>query len=525
MRLTDTGSGTVVSSDDAANLPPLSLTIHGLSQQDGTPTPSAPVAIKSVQGINIFDQSGVTGGIRQGTSNPNYCYWQDGVLTNVRSIGAHGYWAFDYPMKSPVGTGGLLFISFDVKLGGTNATQQVRVMLQASDSSTAFTNNSYVEVAQKDTWEHFEVVRTVASGYSAGDTCYLVIEAGNTGNSVQLKNVSLSAEHGGYIPFGSVALVSEMGNILDLETELVSAYFISGAAGKKVVDGTGLVSAANTSSDGRSSNYVSSDLFAYLQAGTYTFSWFVVSAGTGASSVVTVRASDSTYITGKTADASVFASDGNVSFTLDAPDTIGIQFKLYNATARFMLTHGTVVPTAYEPYSSTATPIDLQGHAPRSLPSGTEDVLKVDGEGNVTLTQKVWEWDVSSLASYTWQKSSSAINGFYVGTGAFSPAIKIASRGNLYCNMATGRNTTGDYFSMINSSYIDGSVNFNLDAAVVGSNVNDFKTWLATSDLKIVAELATPQTISLGKIDLQSLPSPSFSMHVDAAVTPTLDAE
>ena len=58
--VTESGSGTVVSSDDAANLPPLSLTIHGKSVQDGTPSPSSPVEIRSVEGRNLFDAAAAT---------------------------------------------------------------------------------------------------------------------------------------------------------------------------------------------------------------------------------------------------------------------------------------------------------------------------------------------------------------------------------------------------------------------------------------------------------------------------------
>ena len=507
-------SGTVL---EASSAMMESLTIHGLSVQDGTPTPSAPVAIQSVQSVNIFDQSGVTGGIRQGTSNPSYCYWSDGVLTNVRSIGAHGYWAFNYPMKSPVGAGKQLFVSFDVKLSGTNATQQVRVMLQASDTTTAFTDDSYVEVAAKDTWEHFEVVRTVASGYSAGDTCYLVIEAGNTGNSVQLKNVSLSAEHGGYIPFGSVALVSETGNIIDLETELASAYFTSGLAGKKVVDGTGLVSAANTSSDGRPSNYVSSDLFVYLQAGTYTFSWFVASAGTGTSSVVTVRASDSTYITGKTAGASVFASDGSVSFTLDAADTIGIQFKLYNATARFMLTQGTVVPTAYEPYSSTATPIPV---TLRSLPDGTHDEW-ISGETADTLVQRVGMFIADSSTPYV---ASVALNGDSTTMRANFrvPDFDGIASNNVVSDLfkrdaghqsAWGNVSFGEVFST--------SAGFFFGLPTTVTDASSANAWFASNPTTILYPLATPVTTTLAHVNL---PYVDGSAWVDAEVTPQIEA-
>ena len=108
----------------------------------------------------------------------------------------------------------------------------------------------------------------------------------------------------------------------------------------------------------------------------------------------------------------------------------------------------------------TVTPIDLQGHALRSLPDGTHDELRVEG-GLVTLVQRCGE---------TQQAVTDGVSGT-VGVDVLSSTGEIA----------------------------DGA--------------------------QVVYSLATPQTISLGKIDLPSLPSPFFSMYVDAAITPTLDAE
>ena len=59
MRLTNSGSGTIITSNDAANLPPLSITIHGKSIQNETPSPNMPVKIQSVESHNLLDLSDV----------------------------------------------------------------------------------------------------------------------------------------------------------------------------------------------------------------------------------------------------------------------------------------------------------------------------------------------------------------------------------------------------------------------------------------------------------------------------------
>ena len=623
--LSQHSSGTVINGSGCTIR---SLTIHGKSVQDGTPSPSNPIPIQSVEGRNLFDQTAVAGAIRQGTSNASYAYWQDGVLTNVRSVGAHGYWAFDYPMESPVGAGEVLFVSFDVKLSGTNATQQVRVMLQASDSITAFTNNAYVEVAAKDTWEHFAVVRTVASGYSAGDTCYLLIEAGNSGNSVQVRNVCLSASNIGYVPYGSIAARVDGGNYIEVGRDLLTAYYIN-TAGKKSVDSTGLVSSVNTSSDGRTFAYANSDFFLELPAGSYMFTWFVETASTGSSCQIVIRDSANTYLIGKSS-ADTFSTGDSLPFTLSEQTKVGIEVKMYSATARFMLTRGTDVPTEYEPYQGSATPIDLDGNALRSLPNGTEDTLEVDGEGNVTINKHTgmsynelvpmgagtyydtdcyqdFSKDFSMYIDFTRVGASrhcfvsayanipslgielntgGYVRFYMMGNGvtdrAVGSAVPIgsecriacmwkASEGRLYWveeidgsrtngtvvpNTApTGKCTAslrlgGDYSSSTGAgeTFTPAWTQVNATPYFEEPFPDDWqsKTWLwgedgkavwvdeadtisttgtMLADSEIVYPLATPQTISLGKIDLPSLPSPSFSMHVDAAVTPTLDAE
>ena len=45
--------------------------------------------------------------------------------------------------------------------------------------------------------------------------------------------------------------------------------------------------------------------------------------------------------------------------------------------------------TAYEPHASASFPIDLQGHELRSLPNGVRDEVRIDGDGNVELVQRV----------------------------------------------------------------------------------------------------------------------------------------
>lgn len=59
-----------------------------------------------------------------------------------------------------------------------------------------------------------------------------------------------------------------------------------------------------------------------------------------------------------------------------------------NAAIKVMVSIGDSAEP-YEPYVSTSTHIDLQGHELRSLPNGTRDEVRIDGAGNFELVKRV----------------------------------------------------------------------------------------------------------------------------------------
>lgn len=170
-------------------------------------------------------------------------------------------------------------------------------------------------------------------------------------------------------------------------------------------------------------------------------------------------------------------------------------------------------------------PIDLQGNVLASLPNGTKDVLTVDSVGHCVLEKHTNVWNMRDyVASTYWYKSGSATNGYYIPIARFTPTAKTQQKENSYCNIATGVSSSQVYFQTTNSTFIDTSFNFNLDATVVGATLADFKLWLADNDLFIVAELATPQTIDLGYITMPTIPD-GAEISITAQVTPTIAAK
>lgn len=171
----------------------------------------------------------------------------------------------------------------------------------------------------------------------------------------------------------------------------------------------------------------------------------------------------------------------------------------------------------YKPYdpNSAIIHIDMQGHELRSLPDGTRDELRIDAAGNVTLVQRVYEWQMKDFYDKGWSKSGSATNGYYVSCSQITPVPATSTQtGHHDCilsNMAEAVATTSIYFSTTNSCYLDSSLNFNLDGSIVGTTPSNFKTWLSTSSMTLVGPLATPQEISLGAVTLPDLPAPDLT--------------
>jgi len=191
----------------------------------------------------------------------------------------------------------------------------------------------------------------------------------------------------------------------------------------------------------------------------------------------------------------------------------------------------------YQPYGSITlvtgsdrTDIDLQGNAIRSLPDGTRDTLEVDGEGNVTLTKRVGVAVIDGV-----NVKASGITNYSPNVRANIPLPNQATVGwdarlNTYADkfsvssapVNVPAQSASEYTFELYSSYSFAVIPISALSAASTTAVNE---WFASNPVTVLYPLAEPQIISLGKIDLPSLPSPSFSMHVDALVTPTLDAE
>lgn len=165
-------------------------------------------------------------------------------------------------------------------------------------------------------------------------------------------------------------------------------------------------------------------------------------------------------------------------------------------------------------------PVPLYDGTLRSLPDGTKDELALTylrpsmREGwawySRELVQRVLHVTASELVAVAhWFKSGSALNGYYVPVSHFG-GLRNASA--LLCNMFIHASNATEYYNTYGRIWVDTAFCFNVDPAIAGSTVADFKAWLATTDLELISLLATPITETLPEIELPVLPAPNCTV-------------
>jgi hypothetical protein len=252
-----------------------------------------------------------------------------------------------------------------------------------------------------------------------------------------------------------------------------------------------------------------------LAAGTYTLSISGNDGGRVTYHVVDGSAETSLGIIGS----------GSGTFTLTSGG--GVKIKVHQGTfprtVRIQVQAGTTA-TAYEPYTYTVTPIDLDGHELRSLPDGTRDEVTVGADGHAVLVQRVGAVDPSTLA---WG---------IIGTGSNVRFRCLYStlRGNarVLCTKLVSAPSYDDVFShRVNNSIVGHPTAAQFEAyASAYADASAFKTALA--DATLLYPLATPQTIDLGTIDsvplvgpdltAQAIPSAPFALTYERDLNATL---
>lgn len=333
-----------------------SFTVFGASTQSGTPTPSAPIGIRSVSGTNLIDTSNIinaymtaAGGIVANSThrivwmpcNPNTVY---GISKTMREDGNDRF-AIAYTTQQPAnGVAVSGYINVQIGDSVTNAGKRLHYSITTgADARFLVIWAGYTSggVTFDDSYSKVQV--------NYGFACYPYAPYGELGVSACGRNLAQSLAVGTY----------------DISTKRFVHTSTSYATSSLMrVQGAVQLTASTSYSFGQAI------LFCWDDEGGY------LDLASGDSS--TARNTATFTAVSGTAYAAFAIRNTNTSQPIDINSIVDFQVEV-GSTA-----------TPYQPYEGTATSIDLQGNALRSLPDGTRDELRVEG-GNAVLVKRCEE--------------------------------------------------------------------------------------------------------------------------------------
>ena len=147
----------------------------------------------------------------------------------------------------------------------------------------------------------------------------------------------------------------------------------------------------------------------------------------------------------------------------------------------------------YVHYASNSLTIDLQGNELCSLPNGTKDEVNITN-GEALLIKRIGK--VVLDGSESWSITTPTHDGF-TRYSVSAPAIKgqnLAISSHFIVGDTTSTSVT-NLLEYRDTNYI--FINTN-----VAENLSGFKSWLSTHNVEVLYELAEPETINLGTVEM-----------------------
>lgn len=235
-----------------------------------------------------------------------------------------------------------------------------------------------------------------------------------------------------------------------------------------------------------------------LPAGTYTFS---CDKGKSSGFLFNVKELDDSgiaiheIVTSRTSPCTFTISEPMALFIngwgLSAPYNIGsIQLEAGSKA------------TAYEPtIKPKATPIDLQGNELCSLPNGVKDEVVIDTEGNVSLIKrtKQYNWNCIQIIK---------------GTGRNYAVDKVLDIGANYTGLVAEK-AINAVNNTIGTCYVNQKMIY---VTVPESVTTKEQANQLYGGMKVIYQLAEPQTIPLGKVELPALPEATSNVWNDGNI-------
>lgn len=536
------GSGISVLTDGAANAALKGLHVLGESVQDGTPTPSVPVEIRSVGlGENLLTDASVV-------DTTYYAKDSEGYYNINNNNWAWAYARSCVRVELPVG---VYVVSMFLKEEETNANSHF--MAYASNGSQLISHN--LMNAGTIVHQRFVITGDFVVGfefklYSTSNRVTFRVMRVESAALVSQDDAIDIRTHGRNLLTSTEDMSGNVKN-----TSAGSTYSYSGDTVTWTTTSTGwpyflltreaiplcVLSESDTMTLSVDLRCTSGGGKTYLQIAT---------VGSYAKPTPRIRMTNDTCTVGGAQIVNPTSSWTRYTFTVktdlstwnrqgsDSDNGIGLAAYLYyNDTGTIEVRHPQLElgseSTEYEPYSGTVTPIPLNGHELRSLPDGTRDELAVDMDGHVTMTQRVGSVTLDGSETWTMVAKASSLPNYAGSYWGFTPSPSDASE-----KIIGGIEALSNRYAIPHpkalSGYTDneaGINNINISSvnrifvmdSTLTSSASDFEAVLASSPMEMTYLLATPQTIDLGTIDMPQVHD-GDTVEVIAALTPSIDA-
>lgn len=165
--------------------------------------------------------------------------------------------------------------------------------------------------------------------------------------------------------------------------------------------------------------------------------------------------------------------------------------------------------TTYKPHQSKSTPINLKDNELCSLPNGVKDEVVIDADGNVSLIKRVAS---ALVTSDIIQSAGEHANGQKYVVVTLNNCVR-DEKPNVMCSTYI----SNTYTVSDKQIYIPSSTG----AVIADSKFTDKETAvniLTAMNLTIFYQLADPQTIPLGKVELPALPESTSNVWNDGNI-------
>lgn len=155
------------------------------------------------------------------------------------------------------------------------------------------------------------------------------------------------------------------------------------------------------------------------------------------------------------------------------------------------------IASSYEEYKSNTLAINLQGNELCSLPNGTKDEVNITN-GEALLTKRIGK--VVLDGSESWRKAQIGTTGKYYFTFTPSWGQQTTNGKLLYCDYFVPSNTWSE---QVVGMWLDTNMIVKTQGSLDNTeDLTSFKTWLSTHNVEVLYELAEPETINLGTVEM-----------------------